>query len=346
MGEPRAWLGGRVTTPLPYADLPEDAQVEALRPVALAAAEAFGLDVHRMEVVRHAYNTTFAVDDAAGTRVALRVGTNSKSTAAHIDAQQAWVHAIGHETDVSVPDPLRTTSGSWWVAVPSEALRRDVLVTGASWLGGADAKEGDDSWARRLGRVTAVLHEHGRSWRLPEGTVLDRFDTPLLGDADVLDDAPGLTADEHAVLQQAREVTEDAFARLHDGATLFPVHADLHAGNLKWHDGRLSVFDFDDCGLGLPVLDLGISAFYLRDGRESTEAELRAGYAEVAPLPDVDPADAEAVVAARQLLLANSLLESSTAELRALADGYAHTAVARLRHWLETGRFTLDPAPL
>lgn len=333
-----------MTTPTPYTDLTDDEQVEALRPVALVAARAFGLDVRRMQVVRHAYNTTFAVDAADGTRVALRVGTNSKSTPAHIEAQQAWIHAISHETDVSVPDPLRTSEGAWWVSVASEALGRDVLVTGASWLEGADGRDGDDSWARELGRVTAVLHEHARTFRLPEGAVLTAFDTPLFGDPDVLDTVPGLTAEEHEVLARAREVTDEAFARLHDGASLIPVHADLHAGNLKWHEGRLSVFDFDDCGLGLPVLDLGISAFYLRDGRDAVEAELRAGYAEVAPLPDVDAADTEAVVAARQLLLANSLLDSTTAELRAMADAYAHTAVARLRHWLDTGRFTLDPA--
>ncbi|WP_432804233.1 phosphotransferase [Deinococcus taeanensis] len=31
------------------------------------------------------------------------------------------------------------------------------------------------------------------------------------------------------------------------------MYADLHSGNLRWCRGRLSVFDFDDSGLGLPA---------------------------------------------------------------------------------------------
>ena len=47
-------------------------------------------------------------------------------------------------------------------------------------------------------------------------------------------------------------------------------------------------------------------------------------------------------MAARQLLLANSLLASSTAALRSEATDYLDVTVDRLRHWLSTGRFTRD----
>ena len=95
------------------------------------------------------------------------------------------------------------------------------------------------------------------------------------------------------------------------------LHADLHGGNLKWHRGRLAVFDLDDAGFGVPALDLAISTFYLRAGAPGVEEALRQGYAEVRDLPDVSDEQFEALVAARQLLLANSLLASSTASLRA-----------------------------
>jgi hypothetical protein len=72
------------------------------------------------------------------------------------------------------------------------------------------------------------------------------------------------------------------------------------------------------------------------------EDALWEGYAGAATIPDHTSEDLEALLAARQLLLANDLLSSTTAEFRAMASGYAHTSARRLRRWLDTGRFTRD----
>jgi Ser/Thr protein kinase RdoA (MazF antagonist) len=130
------------------------------------------------------------------------------------------------------------------------------------------------------------------------------------------------------------------FEEVYAGATPIVLHADLHGGNLKWHRGRLAVFDLDDAGLGVPALDLAISTFYLRAADPAVEAALRQGYAGVRDLPEVSDDQFEALVAARQLLLANSLLASSTASLRAEATDYLDVTVDRLRGWASTGRFT------
>jgi Ser/Thr protein kinase RdoA (MazF antagonist) len=96
----------------------------------------------------------------------------------------------------------------------------------------------------------------------------------------------------------------------------------------------------------VPALDLAVATFYLRDERgRAAEAALHEGYAAVSPLPAVTDEQLEALVASRQLLLANSLLASSTADLRAEAAAYLLVTVRRLRHWLDTGRFVLAPPP-
>ena len=326
---------------MPYADLDDDAQVEVLRPAALAGAAAFGLDVARMEPVAHAFNTTFALDTVAGERWALRVHTNSVSTPENVRAQLAWQAALADGEAVRVPRPLRASDGEWFARVACPGFGGPALVTVSGWLDGPDVGEPDAEVAAALGRVMARLHEHAAGWRVPDGASLVRFDTPLFGDPDRLADLPGLDAGDRTVLDRARQQCDDAFGRLlRGGQRLHVLHADLHGGNLKWHRGAVSVFDFDDCGLGVPVLDLAITTFYLRDGTEAGERALRAGYAEVAALPEVDPADFEALVAARQLLLANALLSTTTADLRDEAADYLVTTVERLRHWQETGRFT------
>ena len=119
------------------------------------------------------------------------------------------------------------------------------------------------------------------------------------------------------------------------------VHGDLHGGNLKWNEGELAVFDFDDCGLAVRTFDLATSTFYLRKDSEEVEEALRTGYSSVLDLPHLDAGSFEALVASRQLLLANDLLRTSNAELQEMAEEYLDRTVTRLRRWQETGRFTL-----
>lgn len=323
-----------------YRDLSNEEQVTALRPVALAAAEQFGLEVAALELVAHVFNTTFSAVGVDGARHAVRVNTNSVSTPENVVAQQSWQHAIAEGSDVLAPDPLRTVTGSWYVEVDSAALGRPLVVTAASWLDGADVGEVDAVTAGELGRTMALLHEHSETWSLPPEPSLPRFDTPLFGEDDLLDAVPGLTPDGRSIIAAARDETTRVFEDVHAGATLTPVHADLHGGNLKWSGERLAVFDFDDSGLGLPVVDLAVSTFYLRGGDPEAEQALRAGYCAVRPLPEIDPARFEALVAARQLLLANSLLATTTADLRREAHPYLEVTVGRLRWWLEVGTFT------
>lgn len=323
-----------------YDDLEEAEQLEVLRAIARQAATAFGIGAARLELLLHGYNTTFALHATDGRRFALRVGTDSHSTTEHVIAQQAWIEAIAEQTDVLVAPPLRSAAGGWFVEVDAPPLGRAVLVTIAGWLEGADADALEPEAARALGRAMATLHEHAVTWQLPPGAALPSFDGPLLGDRDLLDAAPGLRDDDRQLLREARRRTADAFDRLAGSADARALHADLHGGNVKWHQGRLAVFDFDDAGVGLPVLDLAIATFYLRGQDAQLEAALRAGYAEIARLPDVDPDDFEALVASRQLLLANALQLTSTAALRAQAAAYLDTSLARLRQWRETGAFT------
>ena len=323
-----------------YADLDEDGQVEVLRRVALAAAEGFRLSVRDLALVLHGYNTTFRLDTDDGRRLALRVNTNSQSTPAHIVAQQAWLHALAAETDVLVPDPVAAPDGRWFVSVDCPQWGGPLRATVASWLDGDDVGQCDEEQAHALGRTMAALHDHAEHFVLPPGARLTVFDEPLFHDRNLLEGAVPVAEGQPEVLAESLTRCRGAFDAVCAGERPIVLHADLHGGNLKWHVGRLAVFDLDDAGLGVPALDLAISAFYLRAGDPALERAMRAGYARLRPLPDVSEAQYEALVAARQLLLANALLASSTASWRTEAADYLDDTVQRLRVWLDTGRFS------
>ncbi len=324
-----------------YPDLDTGDQVELLRGVALEAAGAYGLDVAALTLVLHGFNTTFRVDTTDGRTLALRVNTNSLSTPEHVAAQQAWVHAIASETDVLVPDAVAARSGERLVIVPCAALGGSALVVVNTWLEGPDVGRCGPVEAHALGRAMATLHRQALGWTVPVGAELPVFDEPLFGDTDVIPRSELTTADSE-LLAEAFDRSREAVSAVSAASPAIAIHADLHGGNLKHHEGRLAVFDFDDSGVGVPAIDLAVATFYLREGRSDAESALRSGYAAVASLPDLPPVVFEGVVAARQLLLANSLFATTTAQWRGEAEEYLGTTIARLRHWLDTGRFTRD----
>ncbi|HSF97682.1 MAG TPA: phosphotransferase [Ornithinibacter sp.] len=339
--------GGHEAPSAEYLALDDDEQVEALRVAALQACDGFGLSVRGLSLVLHAYNTTFRLDTDDGRSLALRVNTNSHSAPEHIVAQQEWLHAIATQTPVRVPDPLRTPDGRWSVEVECPPWGAPLRATVASWLDGEDVGTCDEDQGRALGEAMALLHDHALRFEVPPGGALPVHDHPLCGDEDLLTGHPDLPRGGARVIASALDELTTVCAAAHDLGPAIVIHADLHGANLKWLDGRLSVFDVDDCGIGVPALDLAIATFYLRSGEPAdaaVEAAVRDGYAGIRPLPEIDPAHFEALVAARQLLLANSLLTSATAGLRAEAVDYLGVTVDRLLQWRATGRFSRGAA--
>ncbi|WP_147899865.1 phosphotransferase [Serinicoccus profundi] len=222
--------------PTAYADLDEASQVEVLREVALLAAPAFGLHAAAAELVLHGFNTTFRLDTHAGA-VAMRVNTNSMSSIANVEAQQAWQHALRRDTDVIVPDPLPAAEGGYVALVHSAALDREVVVTASSWLAGEDLGTlSTPEQARALGALAARLHTHAEQWE-PEGHGrFPRFASTLFGDPDLLTAAVAGDDGLRDLVTEAWERCERVFARW-AAQPAIPLHADLHGGNLKWHEG-------------------------------------------------------------------------------------------------------------
>lgn len=319
-----------------YEHLAEADQIRALEPVAVDGAARLGIETVRTSLAYHGHNTTYRVTDPHGEDYAIRVLTNSVSGPDQLEAQHAWMHALGRDTPLRVPEPVRGSDGASFAVVPDSPLGRDAVVVATRWLPGRAVADPSPEQAHALGAAMATMHAHATRWQAPEG--FTALDDPLAGNPDALTKAP-LPAADVAVLVDAITDAREALAAISTPAPV-PIHRDLHGGNLTWHQGQLAVFDFDDAGLGSPALDLAISTYYLRDKPGDPESAMRAGYRTVAPVPDVGDDTLQTLLASRQLHLANAVLLSTTASLRADAFGYLHTALARLRHWRSTGRFT------
>ena len=324
-----------------FSDLSVRQQRAALLAIAQKALEGYELRAERVRLINSGFNATFRVDTDKGEKFALRININSHRTPANVRAEVSWTEALSREETLTVARPQETLAGGLIGEVRSEYFTSPRPVVLYSWLGGRDVCDVETSekfWA--TGVAMAHLHAHTRQWVLPARASAPRLDNPLWGAVNRLDDhhlplPPADIAFLRSILDQSTTVIN----RVWKGSDGQLIHADLHTGNMKWYRGRLAVLDFDDCGVGLPVQDLAVATYYLRDNQEY-ESALREGYGSVAALPLVNADDFEWLVAHRNVLLLTEVAGWVTAEFKAILPKYAAASVRKLRAFLETGLFS------
>jgi hypothetical protein len=125
------------------------------------------------------------------------------------------------------------------------------------------------------------------------------------------------------------------------------MHADLHLYNLKFHRGRLSIFDFDDAVTSWPVMDPAITLWYLR--REPRGAELECHFwGGLGAGPEefgVSAEDFETLVAGWTLVLVNDIVGTTNAETKKEIPRFVRRSEAVLRHYLKTGCYAPNEVP-
>ena len=326
-----------------YAGLTQRQQLAVLRPFAHAALAQFAIQPASLRVVNHAFNTTYAVRDAAGQQYALRLNTQSLRDSQGIEAELQWIEALASEGIVNVPTPYKTVAGGFAATLDCPPLGKRLHATVARWLPGriVGARPSRQQLTQ-IGRVTALLHQQSKDWRPSGGATFPRVDGIFMNSPDNLrhgDDAP-LSPVLYQLLAEAMTIIAPVYAQLAHRFAIQPIHADIHPYNLIWHAGQLSVFDFDDAGLGWPIQDLAVTCYYLRD-IVGAEAQVLAGYTSVTAMPTVSSAEFEALLMARGILLFNDLIVSQSHEECEFVPEYCRRMELRLRHFLDMGTFRL-----
>jgi Ser/Thr protein kinase RdoA (MazF antagonist) len=157
-----------------------------------------------------------------------------------------------------------------------------------------------------------------------------------------------LTGDDSSLPDSLKVIVEQVMSRVTNTVEALlvrsgsqPIHTDPHNWNMKWYRGRLSLFDFDDSGIGPTLFDLAISTYYLRPNNANAVALLE-GYAEVSELPPHSADEFEALVAHRNVLLLNDLLTTLHSGHRGLLPRYIANTEIKLRSFLDSGVYRHD----
>ena len=232
----------------------------------------------------------------------LRLTHSSRRSVEMVNAEFEYMaHAADH--GVPVVDAIRSEAGT---LVESIELGSGEMVVAACMTQAPGAIRGRDEWAdaeiEAYGAMVGALHIAAEGFQ-PAGTP-----RPPWTDA-VFDVGIGSDVNDAPLSRRLTEVR--AACRSHDaGGTGLLIHQDAHYGNLHLTaDGRISLFDFDDCAYGTPTHDVAIVLFYWLMGREEDlvpaarrfTTHFVRGYERRRTLPGDWPAGADRFLTLREL---------------------------------------------
>jgi Ser/Thr protein kinase RdoA (MazF antagonist) len=292
-------------------------------------------------------NATYAIEEPDGARSVLRVHRPGYHSRAAIESELAWIQAVRADGVVRTPAVLPARDGAHVVTGrhPDGEWRHAVRF---AWV------EGDHPHSARLvddfgelGAITARLHAHSRQWVRPPGFTRFRWDVQTsigpAGHWGRWQDGMAVGAAEREVLGRLAAALDLRLAAFGDGSDRFGlVHADMRLANLMVGPGpgSVHVIDFDDCGFGWFLYDLGASLSFIEHDPQVPgliDAWVT-GYRRVAPLSAQEEALLPTFVLLRRLLLVawiGSHADTDTA--RAMGPEYTATSCDLAERYL-TGR--------
>lgn len=290
---------------------------DALRVAALveAAFEAFNLDGYAVASLAKHSNVTARLISHNGPPLALRL-----RAAPGVDARTEfeWLSAVRRGTDVRV---IESFADEFDRAVRTVAGPDGTPVECALFLwadGRPLAAELSEVNYRKLGSMSARLHEFASTWTPPPGL------KPLVWDQTLYYEGTSLVITDHrygAFVPRKDAETVEAVVREADlelaRLACAPDRMFLHGNIEMWNvlttgPGELRLLDFEDVMFGPPVLDVAITLYY---GRERSDydalcAAYEAGYRSVREWPVSDSRQMDLLVAARAAMLLNHGLQT------------------------------------
>jgi Ser/Thr protein kinase RdoA (MazF antagonist) len=248
-----------------------------------------------VELINHSENLTYRIDEPAGQKTVLRLHRVGYQSHENILADIAWMNALIKDADIQTPQAMPGSDGELiqTVKLPGITDRRCVRF---QWIEGQTPEETGQldlllKPFEQLGAITARLHQHARHWRRPDDFVRQSWDEEATLGANPIwgrfIDGPGLSNIDKQLLNRCADAVRQRLERFGKGQDRFGlIHADMRLANIMVHQGSIRVIDFDDCGPGWFLYDLGTALSFMEDRPDVPELVNAwvAGYRTVRPL--------------------------------------------------------------
>jgi Ser/Thr protein kinase RdoA (MazF antagonist) len=226
----------------------------------------YGLDVLRVSSVGVSENHGYRIETDGGVRYFARAHVFGERTFSRLDAEFRLLDQVAPGLPGRVPTGIRTCEGA--CAVEFMHDRKPCFLLLFSWLPGTHKTHAElmphDMTA--MVDTTARFHEISAD-------IDGEYDRPVYDYEyycgrrsfycrdDLFEHVSEADIEPFLALRESfREYTSQACA-----SEWGIIHYDLHAGNFLFADGQANAIDFDECGYGYYLFDLGHMLFALHD---------------------------------------------------------------------------------
>ena len=319
---------------LEFFELSPEEQQQSLATFAHELLKSYGISNAKVSCINFGFNATYSVETETGVKYALRININSAKTIKNLLAEIEWVRHLNRTAGINTPTPIATLKDEFIVSSIHPESGLTLFAVMYSWLEGEEI--GDEPTLDQLhevGKTIALLHQDSSNFVLSSQAELPTFDDFFWSTEDFLfSEKSKLSPADKSLLQEAHDLIMEFTRDLYQTSPVHIIHADVHGWNLMWHEGKLSIFDFDDCGFGVEAQDIAVALYYL-DTPEQEQA-LLAGYTSVKPLPNYSDNEMKALLLHRRLLLLNYLYETKNQEEKELLPAYLEKSLERASTFL------------
>lgn len=284
-----------------------------LRQLALEALAHYPLQIRSLRFLSKESNTHYKVITTHGERFVLRIYSDMETNLQDNQAELYWLKALERDTGLCVTTPLPDREGRYLNLIRDPDSGTEYRCVLFSWVPGRSLSHYlSPANYEKFGQVSARLHQHAGTLKLPDAICPRRWDTVFYfpDEPDLIHnpDYRGLFPPERVrLLDAVIERAEALLTRLYAEHPPILIHSDLHFWNVRLHHGRLCLLDFEAVLLGYPLQDVAVTLYYgmSRDDYPELACAFEDGYASVLPWPVQSPYQLETLWAARTVNFVN-----------------------------------------
>ncbi len=182
------------------------------------------------------------------------------------EAELIWLSALQNEAGLPVPVPVPTLDGRLLTTITTPGIPDGKVVSLMRWVAGQQLSDKSlrPQHARSWGRFVGKLHKFAATWTPPEGYKRFHWDWEgILGNGVLCTPVDELVASMPKQYQEPFKVisaeTKAAMQALGTASEVFGmIHTDMYLENVLFKAGEPRIIDFEDCGFGYYLYDIGI----------------------------------------------------------------------------------------
>lgn len=223
------------------------------------AAEFFAVPVQDLTYIGGFQNFIYEYEKNQKTYI-LRLTHSSHRNISGVKGELDWVQYLyGGGVSVSQPilsrhDNLVETIGvddSYFIVTSFEKAKGEKIFY-------PECME-NDALARQCGEITGQIHHLTRNY-MPRGTETKRHDWT---ENYYLKNMKKFVPSDQRMIYDEYEKLKTQISKLEKGDRYGLIHGDINVGNFVLDDGKLTLFDFDECQYSWFVEDIAIQVFYM-----------------------------------------------------------------------------------